>query len=80
MKVYVYEKEYGDIVLNKVQLLWKSEHKYLGEVDLDIKPNKKMIKKEVDGELSCRDEYTVIADHVFPGNAKNIKITYEIEE
>jgi hypothetical protein len=87
MKVYVYNED-GDLAFN----IYKDnlKHKqcdYVGEFDLDIKQSKKTVRKEMDlpntiGQTAYLNIYNGSGGSTIsmPTNAKNIKITYEVEE
>lgn len=86
MKVYVYQLPDGEFRYFNKKLCegvrlegWK----FLGTLDLDIQPEKKTVVKEAeykgvllsDGFNKQLDIYSTL-----PVDAKNIRITYEVEE
>jgi hypothetical protein len=83
MKIYVYQNMWDS---NRVDLSITKNIKilgYMGELDLDIKPEKKWATKEaiiLNMELpkNTGDDDTYIVR--LPQNHKNAKCTYEIEE
>jgi hypothetical protein len=87
MKFYVYSY-YGKIIFEreKSSALMPKDHFYLGELDLDIKPEKKLVTKEKrfdnaiswGGDIHSNDGFS--QQRVVPLDAKNIHITYEVEE
>ena len=88
MKIYLYNNPdniYGNIFLSEKDDIEGLGLELLGEIDLDIKKPKKIVKKEADTaykkdiEYSGRYNYT-IKHFLIPPDAKNIKCTYEVEE
>jgi hypothetical protein len=82
MKVYVY-KSNGDalaqsLVKSDILCVNHVEYNYLGELDLDIQQPKKTVRKEVHCSRSGNFEWQ--ASQFIPTIAKNIKITYEVDE
>lgn len=80
MKVYIYEQEFGNVVFSKVK--WVKEHKFLGELDLDIKPEKKLAEKVVTKEIPVNENLSLLIDQLrefFPLNARNMRIIYDIK-
>lgn len=79
-KVWVYESEAGELMLfskkpefNSVTNFMKTYHE-MGFIDLTIELVKKTVKKEF--TFGSVGDFSV---H-FPSDAKNIKLTYEVEE
>jgi hypothetical protein len=80
MKAYVYEgQEYGTIHLKTYNGTFH-HCIYLGAIELPIIEEKKILKKETYGIRANGDGSLVCAKESIPVWAKNIKITYEVEE
>jgi hypothetical protein len=79
MKTYIYE----DVMLNQLVLNLSNvggRNNYLGTLDLDIKPEKKVVTKEAkvkDCYLGVPYYWNVAAEEI-PKTATNIKVTYEV--
>lgn len=89
MKVYVYQQSEGTRLLLKTdKCVWfkgvndSCRYDYVGELDLDIHPPKKTVRKEVEiKDRCCYHNSSLAAVSAFvPANAKNIKITYDVDE
>ena len=76
MKVYVYESGKDDSLQLSLNSKVKDFYGYKGTLDLDIKPEKKWVQKEIEA-LSWSDSAVYAT---LPTFAKNVKVTYEIEE
>ncbi|MGB5217893.1 MAG: hypothetical protein WBN66_06305 [Smithella sp.] len=74
MKLYVYQC--GDHVTFYNQKRDSAYHEYLGELDLDIQQPKKTVRKEVNVDFDSCD---MVLNQI-PLQAKNMKISYEVEE
>jgi hypothetical protein len=85
MKVYVYEAEMGGEVRLKSFKANFNLCSFLGELDLPITGRpifepKKTVTKEMCGVRSTYSPFEVRTADPISDNAKNIKITYEVEE
>lgn len=83
MKVWVYEDQCGELTLSDIShgTFWKNRD-FIGTLDLDVKPEKKWVKKET--VLSYEDMVTS-GDHFLsnifvPKGARNLTLSYEVEE
>jgi hypothetical protein len=79
MKVYVYKNSSDDTIflkLTKIEYILPPRFTILGTIDLDIKPEKKVVQKKI--------EYPTFTDFfhgIYPlRESKNIVIYYDIEE
>jgi hypothetical protein len=83
MKVYVYKVTAGTAVYYYSEKLAETVgYTFLGTLDLDVKPEKKWVKKET--VLSYEDMVTS-GDHFLsnifvPKGARNLTLSYEVEE
>lgn len=82
MKVWVYESDNGSVVFSNRPKDFGMV--FIGTLDLDIKQEKKWVKKEVDVELSdmvfSYDDKKMVSATWVPIKAKNFHLTYEVEE
>lgn len=83
MKVYVYKSLGGKLMLHdckfeSITMADEVPHLYIGKLDLDIQQPKKTVRKEVYCSRSGNFEWQ--ASQFIPTIAKNIKITYEVDE
>jgi hypothetical protein len=84
MKVYVYEDNSCRLAFKKDKCVWFKRanegirYDFIGELDLDIQQPKKTVRKEVHCSRSGNFEWQ--ASQFIPTIAKNIKITYEVDE
>lgn len=84
MKLYVFEVLNGNIFLSQKDS--HGAHKFLGTVDLPIEIPKKIVTRQIlplpeDGNNyynKKKDDKTPI--FIVPGNAKNIRCLYDVEE
>jgi hypothetical protein len=83
MKVYVYQRGCNGVIDLFTKELDKEDSRILlGELDLPIIAPKKTVKKEIDAfrdGIGCGAVNSNVRDTI-PKNAKNIKITYEVDE
>jgi hypothetical protein len=80
MKVKVYKDILGGLHFAEEDNCYK-EKKYIGSVELDITPDKKMVTRETSDVASRSYNYgTKEVYSVLPEDARNIKVTYDIEE
>ena len=86
MKVYVYEDDDHEISFFSIPIdppiIWMG--KLIAELDLPVTPVKKMVRKEsgVDWTqtLESPGEFLIRPQPGIPADARNIKISYEVEE
>ncbi len=89
MKIYVWMNQYNGSLRFIEEERAKTTaaehgHIFLGAIDLDIQKPKKTVKKELDPSHDYLSLTHFTWDRFFklnvPPNAKNIKVTYEVEE
>lgn len=82
MKVYVYQDCFRIYLMVKEdQHVREYNINYLGELNLDIKPEKKLVTRETParfGEVVSVDTYKAYGH--LPLIARNVRLVYEIEE
>lgn len=80
MRVYVYEEEFGDMTFSTSKYDNKIMGKCLGRIELDIKPLKKITKKDLFFKKTTAGNLLGILNGCLPENLRNAKITYEVED
>ena len=86
MKVWVYVDDYDQVKLHNRKGHDDDDKptEFIGTLDLDIKQEKKWVKKEVDVELADKvfsyDDKKMVSATWVPMKAKNFHLTYEVEE
>lgn len=85
MKFYIYKAKGGTKVhfYNEPMNGMESDkmHDFLGTVDLDIQKPTKIVKKELDVNKEQWQRSMVVLSQILDNHsARNIKITYEVEE
>jgi hypothetical protein len=76
MKVYVYQ-DMGVVFFRDKEI---NGYTYMGECDLPIIPPRKTVTKETSGVRYNANVYQILCSDGIPNNAKNIKVTYAVEE
>jgi hypothetical protein len=87
MKVWVYREKNNEIRFFDVDATWLDKERFelIGTTNMVIEQPKKTVKKEICGYLPSSVSSIYYHDEIrteccIPSHAKNIKVTYEVEE
>lgn len=74
VQVYIRHSDLQVFLYTNKRIRQEDGTEFIGELELDIKPTKKMVKKEIG---VCKSQYSTVCTFDVPPNAINIKRTHK---